>query len=95
MNSLKDNKDKNRSGNFLKYKNSNRTLDNSGRKRQYTPYAKKIQNKKIIEDRKKKIKDNKDNLTPYQIKVKKNNNLNSYINTKKYLSVKQNIKTKK
>ena len=95
MNSLKDNKDKNRSGNILKCINSNRTLDKSGSKRQYTPYAKKVQNNKIIEDRKKKIKDREDNLTPYQIKVKKNNNLNNYTNMKKYLSVKQIVKTKK
>ena len=95
MNSLKDSKDKKRTGNILKYIDSNKTLDKSGRKRQYTPYAKKIENNKIIEDRKQKIKDSKDNLTPYQIKVKKNNNLNNYINTKKYLSVKQVVKTKK
>ena len=95
MNSLKDKKEKTRSENILKCINSNKTLDKLGRKRQYTPYAKKIENKKINEVVKKKLKDSKDNLSPYQIKVKKNNNLNNYINTKKYLSVKQAVKTKK
>ena len=95
MNSLKGNNDKKKSGNILKCINSNKTLDKSGRKRQYTPFSKKMENSKITEDKKNKIKDSKENSTPYQIKVKKNNVLNNYINTKKYLSVKQVVKTKK
>ena len=96
MNSLKDNIDKKRSGNIIKITNLNRTLDKATvRKRQYTPHIKKMQNSKITEDRKNKMKNSKDNLSPYQIKVKKNDNLNNYVHTKKYLSVKQIIKTKK